>query len=302
MSAEADAFKVLYPSQYFLQFFASGVRPDGRPLSRCRPTTVGFDAVSDADASALVKIGSTTALTTARIDVVYPTPSRPVPKAVRVSVHVTRLCDMDMGKVWHNELGETLSCRAQRLLDRAQLVDLNQFKIEDSPAYWSIRVDIHVLDADGSVFDTVLLACVGVLSSVRLPAPGDVALDELQRVTRQRKRKSEGRLLKLNCFPVALTCGLLKQHVVADPTAEEESVMKGFVTTVVDGNGDVLGEAETHIIIHQLSLPLNTSLPERGLGAAVQILFQASSPQHKIESVRKPFSSCVRVGFPLSYQ
>lgn len=243
MSAKADAFKVLYPSQYFLQFFANSVRPDGRPLSRCRPTTVGFEAVSDSDASALVKIGSTTALATARIDVVYPAPSVPAVGAVRVSVNVTRLCDMELARGRHSDLGETLSCRVQRVLDRTHVVDRDQLKIEDSPASWSIRVDINVLDTDGSVFDTVLLACVGVLSNVRLPAQGDLVLDELQRVTRKKKRKNEGRSLRLNCFPVALTCGVLKQHVVADPTAEEEAVMKGFVTTVVDAKGDVLGEA-----------------------------------------------------------
>ena len=59
---EPEAFKKLYPEQYYQRFIDSGVRPDGRPFGRCRPTTIGLDAVGTADASALVKVGSTTAL------------------------------------------------------------------------------------------------------------------------------------------------------------------------------------------------------------------------------------------------
>lgn len=64
-----DAFKKLYPEQYYKRFLASGVRPDGRNFGRARPTTIGIEAVSTADASALVKIGSTTILAGVKLEV-----------------------------------------------------------------------------------------------------------------------------------------------------------------------------------------------------------------------------------------
>ena len=65
---EPEAFKKLYPEQYYQRFIDSGVRPDGRPFGRCRPTTIGLDAVGTADASALVKVGSTTALAGVKLE------------------------------------------------------------------------------------------------------------------------------------------------------------------------------------------------------------------------------------------
>ncbi len=53
---QAATFKRLYPDQYFARFVADGVRPDGRPLGRARATTIGLNAVTTADASALVKV------------------------------------------------------------------------------------------------------------------------------------------------------------------------------------------------------------------------------------------------------
>jgi polyribonucleotide nucleotidyltransferase len=61
---EADAFKRIYPEEYFQRFLSEGTRPDGRPLGRARSTIIGFGAVSTADGSALVKIGSTVSFQT----------------------------------------------------------------------------------------------------------------------------------------------------------------------------------------------------------------------------------------------
>ncbi|KAL6532891.1 hypothetical protein OROGR_013851 [Orobanche gracilis] len=42
--------------------------------------------------------------------------------------------------------------------------------------------------------------------------------------------------LKLNSLPFALTCVLHKDHILADPTSEEESIMETFLTVVLDSS------------------------------------------------------------------
>lgn len=64
-----EAFKKLYPEQYYKRFIESGIRPDGRTFGRARPATIGLGAVSTADSSALVKIGSTTVLAGIKLEV-----------------------------------------------------------------------------------------------------------------------------------------------------------------------------------------------------------------------------------------
>lgn len=39
---EVEAFKRLYPLQFFERYLNSNVRPDGRPLMRARPTSINL--------------------------------------------------------------------------------------------------------------------------------------------------------------------------------------------------------------------------------------------------------------------
>lgn len=41
---EVEAFKRLYPLQFYERYLDSDVRPDGRPLTRARPTSVNLGA------------------------------------------------------------------------------------------------------------------------------------------------------------------------------------------------------------------------------------------------------------------
>ena len=59
---QAEAFKQLYPEQYYAKFINSNLRPDGRSLSSARNTSIGINPIGTADSSALVKIGETTAM------------------------------------------------------------------------------------------------------------------------------------------------------------------------------------------------------------------------------------------------
>ena len=59
-SLDADAFRRLYPDQYYARFLEDDIRPDGRTLGRSRATTIGLGTITSADGSALVKQGNTT--------------------------------------------------------------------------------------------------------------------------------------------------------------------------------------------------------------------------------------------------
>lgn len=50
----------------------------------------------------------------------------------------------------------------------------------------------------------------------------------------------EKRKLKLNSIPFSLTCLLHKKYILADPTAEEESVMETIVTVVLDSSAQLV--------------------------------------------------------------
>lgn len=66
---QADAFKKLYPEQYYSRFISQNTRPDGRTLGRARIATVGLGVISTADSSALVRIGATSVIAAVKLEV-----------------------------------------------------------------------------------------------------------------------------------------------------------------------------------------------------------------------------------------
>lgn len=72
----------------------------------------------------------------------------------------------------------------------------------------------------------------------------------------------EKRKLKLSRIPFSLTCIIHKNYILADPTAEEESIMETLVTVVLDSSDQLVslykpgGPALAHTSAVQVSLAL----------------------------------------------
>ena len=56
----------------------------------------------------------------------------------------------------------------------------------------------------------------------------------------QKPVNKEKRKLTLRSIPFSLTCILHKNYILADPTAEEESIMETHVTVVLDTSGQLI--------------------------------------------------------------
>lgn len=67
---QAEAFKRLYPNEYYAKFISKSLRPDGRPLGGARATTIGIHPLESTNSSALVKIGNTTAMAGIKLQVI----------------------------------------------------------------------------------------------------------------------------------------------------------------------------------------------------------------------------------------
>lgn len=108
--------------------------------------------------------------------------------------------------------------------------------------------DIYCLDADGSLFDAALLSAVAAFSHLQIPV---VSLNDEGRIvlisedngggnSEKEPVNKEKRKLKLNTIPFSLTCILHKNYILADPTAEEESIMETLVTVVLDSSSQLV--------------------------------------------------------------
>ncbi|KAJ1402774.1 Ribosomal protein S5 domain 2-type fold [Sesbania bispinosa] len=243
---EVDAFRRLFPLQFFERHLAESIRPDGRPLVKARDTSIFLGAVASANGSALVKIGSTTMLTAIKMEVMSPSLESPDEGCVAIDFHMPPICSPIVRPGRPAEASPVVSKQLSDTISSSGMIDLKELSLVSGKAAWMAYLDVYCLDADGALFDAALLSAVAALSHLQIPAvamndDGKIVLmsdeDGQKQATEPVNKK---RKLTLRGTPFSLTCILHKSYILADPTAEEESIMETHVTIVLDTSGQLI--------------------------------------------------------------
>ncbi|PIA45324.1 hypothetical protein AQUCO_01700692v1 [Aquilegia coerulea] len=242
---EVDAFRRLFPLRFYERHLSESIRPDARPLGKSRDTTVALGAVASADGSALAKIGHTTMLAAIKMEVMTPTSDSPDEGCIAIDFHMPAICSPLVRPGRPAEEAPVISKQLTDVILSSGMVNMKELCLIPGKAAWMAYLDIYCLDADGALFDAALLSAVAAFSHLHIPA---VSLNDEGRVVSVSEEQVEGnsikeplnkgkRKLTLSSTPFALTCILHKKYILADPTAEEESIMETLVTVVLDVTG-----------------------------------------------------------------
>ncbi|KAH7561368.1 hypothetical protein JRO89_XS10G0217100 [Xanthoceras sorbifolium] len=265
---EVDAFRLLFPLRYFERHLSESIRPDARPLGKARDTTIALGAVASADGSALAKIGSTvsapivvylppprTMLAAIKMEVMTPSLESPDEGCIAIDFHMPPICSpivrpgrpAEAAPVLSKQLSDTI-IRHVNSVRHTGIINLKELSLVSGKAAWMAYLDIYCLDADGALFDAALLSAVAAFCHLQIPV---VSLDYDGKIVimseEQKEEKSETksvnkekRKLTLSTIPFSLTCILHRSYILADPTAEEESIMETLVTVVLDSSGQLV--------------------------------------------------------------
>ncbi|KAI3854614.1 hypothetical protein MKX03_005210 [Papaver bracteatum] len=245
---EVDAFRRLFPLRYYERHLLESVRPDARPLGTSRTTSVSLGAVSSADGSALVKIGSTIMLAAVKMEVMTPSSDSPDEGCLAIEFHMPPVCSPLVRPGRPAEPAPVISKQLSDVVLSSGMINLKELSLISGKAAWMAYLDIYCLDADGSLFDAALLSAVAALSSLCIPV---VSVNDEGRVialsagnkdkkTVNEPLNKEKRKLTLSCIPFSLTCILHKKYILADPNSEEESIMETLVTVVLDSSNRLI--------------------------------------------------------------
>ncbi|KAI9161260.1 hypothetical protein LWI28_015794 [Acer negundo] len=245
---EVDAFRRLFPLRYFERHLTESIRPDARPLRKARDTTIALGAVASADGSALAKIGSTTMLAAIKMEVMTPSLESPDEGCIAIDFHMPPICSPIVRPGRPAEVAPVLSKQLSDTITSSGMINLKELSLVSGKAAWMAYLDIYCLDADGALFDAALLSAVASFSHLQIPV---VSLDydgKIVIMSEEQKEENsetkpvnkEKRKLTLSTIPFSLTCILHKSYILADPTAEEESIMETLVTVVLDSSGQLV--------------------------------------------------------------
>ena len=253
----AEAFRAAYPEEYLRRFISRGLRPDGRPLGGGRPASVHPGAARGADASALVRLGGTMVLAGACLELTAAADANVgadgagvgagAGEALRVAVELAPLRPQELRGARAAQAEGALEGRLSGVLGGGTAFDLGQLAALPGVARWAVALTVYVLSDDGSVLDACLLAAVAALTDLRLPTvevSEGTSLEDLKAAFSKGGRPGFGepeRRLELHRVPLALTFGAFGEHLLADPTAEEEALASSLTTVVTDGEGELVG-------------------------------------------------------------
>lgn len=127
-----------------------------------------------------------------------------------------------------------------RLLDKAirrsSAVDLESLCIVSGKKCWSIRVDVHILNADGGLVDACCIAAMAALLHFRRP---DVTVNGEKAVIHDMRERSPVALSVLH-IPVCITFSVFGGDVwCCDCTKDEEEIRLGEMIFSIDKYGEM---------------------------------------------------------------
>ncbi|KAL4352927.1 hypothetical protein GQ457_06G017240 [Hibiscus cannabinus] len=242
---EVDAFRRLFPLRFFEKHLLESIRPDARPLGRARDTTIALGAVASANGSALAKIGSTTMLAAIKMEVMAPSIEIPDEGCIAIDFHMPPICSPIVRPGRPAEAAPVVAKQLSDTILSSGMINLKELSLVSGKAAWMAYLDIYCLDADGALFDAALLAAVAAFSHLEIPVvslndDGKIVLSEEQGLSDREPVNKEKRKVNLGSIPFSLTCILHKNYILADPTAEEESIMETSVTVVLDSSSQLV--------------------------------------------------------------
>eukprot|EP01122_Echinamoeba_exundans_P001038 TRINITY_DN10981_c0_g1_i1.p1 TRINITY_DN10981_c0_g1~~TRINITY_DN10981_c0_g1_i1.p1 ORF type:complete len:269 (+),score=40.80 TRINITY_DN10981_c0_g1_i1:19-825(+) len=227
-----EAFRKIYPSEFYKKFLVQNVRPDGRGLQKVRRTTVSVGSITTAHGSSFVKIGNTALVCGVKAEIGNPAAAGD--RQLVTNVELLPICNAQFrpGKPSDqaHAVAQLLNDLGATLLDTSNLTG----ELSSGKYSWYLYADIYCLDYDGNILDAALASLIAALQNVRLPTLSLSAEGQLQVSPTAETR------LSLAHQPFSLSFGLLEEYVIVDPNAEEESLLNGTISIVMDDRGNVL--------------------------------------------------------------
>ncbi len=229
----------IVPKMQFEQIVKSikrGERIDGRGLLDYRPISVILSPIKKAEGSALVKLGKTQVITGVKLDLGTPFKDRPNEGVLQVHAEFVPLASPSFEPGPPDENAIEVARIVDRSLREPRAIRLEDLVIEPGRTVWVVYNDIYLIDHDGNIVDSSMLASMLALATTKMPKltkteTGHYVLDTSTRETP----------LPLNLLVATVTIGVLENTLFVDPTLEEERVVDALLVLAVDEKGRICG-------------------------------------------------------------
>uniref|UniRef100_A0A8R1DL30 Exosome complex component RRP45 n=2 Tax=Caenorhabditis japonica TaxID=281687 RepID=A0A8R1DL30_CAEJA len=230
----------------------SGKRFDFRHLEEFREVRL---IVGAEVGTAICSIGNTKVMAAVSAHIAEPSPMRPHKGVINIDVDLSPMANYANEHDRLGSKGMELIRLLELIIRDSRCIDVESLCIRAGKEIWKIRVDVRVLDEDGSLLDCACLAAITALQHFRRP---NVTLEPHHTLIYSEYEKAPVPL-SIYHMPICTTIGLLDkgQMVVIDPTDKEAACLDGSIVVACNKRKEVCA-------LHQsTNLVLSTKQIER---------------------------------------
>jgi exosome complex component RRP42 len=210
---------------HIVKLLSKGVRIDGRKFDEIRPITIEKNYIMSAEGSARVHLGNTDVIAGVKLIVGQPFGDTPNKGVLTTNAELIPLASETFESGPPGRPAIELARVVDRGIREGQAVDMEKLCIEPEKEVWIMFIDIHVLDYDGNLFDAANIAAMAALKSAVVPA--------------KRADKGEDFPLPVMHEPISVTAVKIGEHILVDPTYDEEIVADARLTATTNEKGDL---------------------------------------------------------------
>jgi len=234
------------------EYLSKGLRFDGRKNNQFRDLIIETGVSKKAEGSARVKLGKTEVIVGIKMSVSEPYPDSPNKGNLMTTAELTPLSSPRI------ELGRPgfPSIETGRVIDRALresgFIEFDKLVIKEGEKVWTLFVDIYSINDDGNLLDAAGIGALVALKTAKMPK-----YDEKEEKVLHGEW-TEDNLPLSNKIPVSITVHKIGEHLVVDPTREEEDVSEtrvtigscdGIISSIQKGEKESLDTEEFHKIL-----------------------------------------------------
>ncbi|KAK1242632.1 hypothetical protein MKX08_005444 [Trichoderma sp. CBMAI-0020] len=220
---------------FTLQAISEGLRLDSRKLDQFRPLELSFgDEYGVAD----VKLGKTRVLAKVSAEVTVPFSDRPFDGIFQITSELGPMVAPSFEVNRPTETEVLLARLLEKTVRRSGALDTESLCLIAGQKCWSVRVDLHILSADGNLIDSSCLAVVAALRHFRRP---DTSI-EGETLTIYTAAEREPVPLSWLHSPFCTTFDFFGEDgeiILVDTTWLEEQLRVGSVTFSLNKHGEI---------------------------------------------------------------
>uniref|UniRef100_T1J3G9 Exosome complex component RRP45 n=1 Tax=Strigamia maritima TaxID=126957 RepID=T1J3G9_STRMM len=233
MSAAKKVLLTNSERAFVLEATCKRKRVDGRNINDYRHTEIIFGADRG---WCQVHLGKTIVTAHVSAEITAPKPARPVEGLFYLNLDLSPMAAPNFEPGRLSFYGVELNRLLEKCLQDSRCLDLESLCIVAGEKVWCVRVEVRVLNHDGSIIDCATIAAITALSHFKRP---DVTVTA-DGVVEHPIEEKEPVPLGVYHMPLCTTLAFFSEgdHILVDPTELEEQVMEAKMVVAMNARRD----------------------------------------------------------------